>query len=88
MKKSILAALVSVGLLAETAVPLALAVTSKTRTPKQVSGNRSGRRRMRNTAIGAAAGAAGGALIGRGRGAGVGALVGGGAGALHRTRRR
>jgi hypothetical protein len=89
MKKSVLTALISVGLLAETAVPVVLAVTSKTRAPRKVSGNRNrGRRRTRNLAIGAAGGAAGGALLGRGRGAGVGAVVGGTAGALMPTGRR
>jgi hypothetical protein len=90
MKKRLLTALMTVGLLAETAVPVALAATSKTRAPKKVSRNRSRRgRRVRNVAIGTVGGAAGGALIGRGgRGAGAGAVVGGTAGALMPTRRR
>jgi hypothetical protein len=53
--KPLLADVASLGLLGDTVVPIALVAISKTRTPKQVSGNRNGCRRSR-TAIGKAAG--------------------------------
>src|SRR5215469_1572951 len=92
MRKSILAVLISAGLLAEGVVPVVnAATTSKTKKSAKTtrsSRNRSrGRRRLRNTAIGAAGGAAGGAILGGGRGAGAGAAIGGTAGALTPTRR-
>lgn len=87
MGKSILAALISAGLLAEGAVPVANAATTPQST-KSTNNRSSGSRRARNTAIGAAGGAAGGAILGRGRGAAAGAVVGGAAGAVVPTRRR
>jgi hypothetical protein len=69
MRKSVLTALISMALLAQTGIPVAIAATAKTQTPKKVARNRSsGRRRARNVAIGTAGGAAGGAILGRGRG--------------------
>jgi hypothetical protein len=87
MKKTVLAALISAGLLAEVVVPAAMAATTKV-VKTRTSRNRRGRRRARNVAIGAGGGAAAGAILGRGRGAGAGALIGGTAGALTPTRRR
>jgi hypothetical protein len=75
MRKFILAALISAGLLAEGVVPVASAATASKTT--QSSNKRSrGRHRAR-----------GGAILGRGRGAGAGAVLGGTAGALMPTRR-
>jgi len=69
MKNSLLAAVLSAGLLAETAVPI-IAATSmhKTQRRSRRSNRRSGRRRRaRNVGIGAAGGTAAGAIVGRGR---------------------
>jgi hypothetical protein len=86
MKRSLIAAILFSGLLAETTIPV-IAATQTKRTSTNRSRSRRNRR-IRNAAIGTAAGAAGGALIGRGgRGAAAGAVVGGGAGALTPTRR-
>jgi hypothetical protein len=88
MRKSLCAAVLSLGLLAETAVPV-IAATYKNQThSKKNNRSSSRRRRARNVGIGAAGGAAAGAIIGRGRGAGAGAVVGGTAGALRPTTRR
>ena len=88
MRKSLCAAILSVGLLAETAIPV-IAATSKNQTQAKKTNRSSGRRRRaRNVGIGTAGGAAAGAIVGRGRGAAAGAVVGGTAGALTPTRRR
>jgi len=86
MRKSFFAAILSVGLLAETAVPVIIAATTTQAKKNNRSSGR--RRRARNVGVGAAGGAAAGAIIGRGRGAGAGAVIGGTAGALTPTRRR
>ena len=89
MRKSLCAAVIGMGLLAETAVPVIAATTHHKSTKNRNSTrNRSGRRRARNVGVGAAGGAAAGAIVGRGRGAGAGAVIGGTAGALTPTRRR
>ena len=88
MRKSLCAAVLSLGLLTEIAMPI-IAATSKNRTSSKNNNRSSGRRRRaRNVGVGAAGGAAAGAIIGRGRGAGAGAVIGGTAGALTPTRRR
>ena len=81
MKKSILAAVLCAGLLAETTVPLMAAQYYRSRRSRRG-------RRARNVGIGAGGGAAAGAILGGGRGAGAGAVIGGAAGALTPTRRR
>jgi outer membrane lipoprotein SlyB len=91
MKKRLLTAMLSVGLLFSTAAP-GMAATYRPRTRTQVRRQRARARYIRhkrhvNTAkrvgIGTAGGAAIGALAGGGKGAGIGALAGAGAGALY-----
>ncbi|HLH15773.1 MAG TPA: hypothetical protein VKX45_01060 [Bryobacteraceae bacterium] len=84
MRRSIVIALVSVGLLGEVVAP---AIAGTKVVVHKYRRSRRGRR-ARNAAIGAAGGAAGGAILGRGRGAGAGAVLGGTAGALVPRRRR
>ena len=83
MKNFLLAAIISTGLLTETAEPVL--ARSKNHDKRH---RRSGRnRRARNVAIGAGGGAAAGALIGGGRGAAAGAVIGGTTGAVVPTSR-
>ena len=86
MRKQLVAAILSVGLLAGTAVPVIAATSQSQKKKRRTSSSR--RRRARNVGIGAAGGAATGAILGRGRGAAAGATIGGTAGALTPTRRR
>jgi outer membrane lipoprotein SlyB len=89
MKKRLLTAVLSTGLLFSTAVPSS-AVTYHTR---RVQSRRAARARYirhkrhmktaKRVGIGAVGGAAIGALAGGGKGAGIGALAGAGAGALY-----
>ena len=88
MRKTLVAAILSVGLLGGTVFPV-FAATSQNQTKKRRnSHNNSRRRRARNVGIGAAGGAAAGAILGRGTGAAAGAAIGGTAGAVTPTRRR
>jgi hypothetical protein len=87
MRNTLLAALLSAGLLAGTAIPV-MAATSQSQTHKRkIVAMVQRRRRARNVGIGAAGGAAAGAILGRGR-ALLGAVIGGTAGALTPTRRQ
>lgn len=93
MKKRILTAVLSTGLLFSSAVPGVAATYRHTHRHRVTSVQRARRaryirhKRHMNTAkrvgIGAAGGAAIGALAGGGKGAGIGALAGAGAGALY-----
>ncbi len=93
MKKRLLTAVLSTGLLFSSIAPASAATYYRHRVTRAERIRRARRaryirhRRHMNTAkrvgIGAAGGAAIGALAGGGKGAGIGALVGAGAGALY-----
>jgi hypothetical protein len=82
MRRVILTALLSAGLLAGTAVPGVAAVTHSRHYRNHIRHKRHVNT-ARRVGIGAAGGAAIGALAGGGKGAGIGAIAGAGAGALY-----
>jgi outer membrane lipoprotein SlyB len=88
MKKRLLTAVLSTGLLFSTAAPtVAATYRSRTYQKRQARARYIRHKRHMKTAkrvgIGAAGGAAIGALAGGGKGAGIGAVAGAGAGALY-----
>jgi len=90
MKKGLLAAILSVGLLLGPTPTAQSATRSHAGAPRHVRhrhrrGRGSAARRM---GVGALGGAAVGGVLGRGRGAMIGGAVGAGAGALHHRQRR
>jgi len=82
MKKRLLTAMISGGLLIGPVVPAASAAHYY-RSRAQYIRHKRHMKTAKRVGIGAAAGAGAGALLGGGKGAGVGALVGAGAGALY-----
>jgi hypothetical protein len=80
MRKRLLTAVLSTGLLFSSAAP---SVAATYRTQAQAIRHRRHMKTVKRVGIGAAGGAAVGALAGGGKGAGIGALVGAGAGALY-----
>ncbi len=90
MKKRILTAVISTGLLFSTAAP-GLAVTHHYRTRRHSRSYVRHKRHMKTikrVGIGAAGGAAIGALAGGGKGGAIGAIAGAGAGALYDQHRK
>ena len=81
MKKSLIAAVLSTGLMLSTAAPGVAATHYRTR--EQYVEHKRHMKTAKRVGIGAAGGAAIGALAGGGKGAGIGALAGAGAGALY-----
>jgi outer membrane lipoprotein SlyB len=90
MRKRLLAAVISAGLLFGTAPPSFALVRHRThyRTTAQYARHRQHMRTAKRVGIGAAGGAAVGAIAGGGKGAGIGALAGAGAGALYDRHKR
>ena len=82
MRKQLLTAVLSAGLLFGTAMPGA-AATHYYRTRHQYIQHKRHMKTVKRVGIGAAGGAAIGALAGGGKGAGIGAIAGAGAGALY-----
>ncbi|SPF53393.1 membrane hypothetical protein [Candidatus Sulfopaludibacter sp. SbA4] len=85
MRKRLLSAVLSAGLLFGTASPSLALVRHRThyRTTAQYIRHKRHMRTARRIGIGAAGGAAIGALAAGGKGAGIGAIAGAGAGALY-----
>jgi len=88
MKKRLVTAIVSVGLLFTTAAPGLAATTYHSRARARYLRHRRHVRTAKRVGIGAAGGAAVGALAGGGTGAGIGAAVGAGAGYAYDRHRR
>ena len=82
MRKQLLTAVLSAGLLFGTAAP-GVAATHYYRTRHQSIQHKRHKKTAKRIGIGAAGGAAIGALAGGGKGAGIGAIAGAGAGALY-----
>lgn len=83
MKKRLLTAVLSTGMLFSTAMPTVASAAVHRRTRAQYVRHRRHVRTAKRVGIGAAGGAAVGAIAGGGKGAGIGALAGAGAGYLY-----
>ena len=81
MRKRLITAVLSTGLVFGTAAPIVAA--EHYRTPQEQAKHKKHMKTLKRVGIGAAGGAGLGALIGGGAGAGIGAIAGGGAGALY-----
>ncbi len=84
MRKALITAIMSAGLMAGTAMPGVAATHYKShyRTRSQYVEHKRHMKTAKRVGVGAVGGAAVGALAGGGKGAGIGALAGAGAGAL------
>jgi uncharacterized protein YcfJ len=82
MRKRLLTAIISTGLLVGPVVPAASAMHHY-RSRAQYIRHRRHMKTAKRVGVGAAVGAGAGALIGGGKGAGIGAVAGAGAGALY-----
>ena len=87
MKKRLLTAVLSTGLLFSVAAPPAVAAHHY-RTRREAIRHRRHVKTAKRVGIGAAGGAAIGALAGGGKGAGIGAIAGAGAGALYDSHKK
>jgi hypothetical protein len=87
MKKRLLTAVMSAGLLFGTVAP-SFAATHRTRTRAQRIKHKRKMKTVKRVGAGAAGGAAIGALAGGGKGAGIGAIAGAGAGVLYDSHKK